>query len=998
MKKKMTMALWVVTALCLSVSAIWSDWALAEEAATPPSVVGRVYDVEGSLLTYIPDTKDWVAVVQDASYNKSDTLFTGKESKAELIAPNGAWVRLGDSTQIQFIAIQNDYTEIDMASGVARFQNKDDDGLLKVTTDFGYVLANPDTSFDLYVGDTSVEVIAIKGKVSFVHKGTTGRYDVEVAQPSILADAQQVGSGDGNVDEEWDHWNTARETFWTEKNAKRGQSSKYLPPALQYDSYTLEENGAWERVSYDGAERVFWRPTVVEADWSPFSVGRWVVWNGDQVWVPAERFGYMTHHYGNWVRIGSRWYWAPPVVRATVDVEVAPLLLDVGFSWTPGRVSWVHREGYVGWVPLAPRERFYSHHHWGGVYDTVVVADMPLVQVNLGGFAYVDSLVVVSVGDYWGNRDYSHHRHHEDRNRTTIINNYQSSTIVNNTVINNYNTNANRYNYTNTTVVNKPVTTVVNRIQNNYTVINQAPAAPVQVAAVRQSATAVAAHTPVAQAKVTAPVMTSKIVAADKVNAPVATAAMQTKALKTKPVKADPISLNTGTVKTGFSSTGKAGAAGVATPSAAGTPDAGKHVGKNDITKPLTTSPAGASAKVGATDSATGAASTATETPAATTGKAGRVKPPTLDQSGKVVKSDAAADTTKAAAGVKAGTTDATESTGAATGHLTSPRGSKSAATTTDQTTGDSSAKSSTSPKGNVDAAKALSGAKKTDATDSAAQSTATPTGRIASPRGKASTATDATTASDAIGTSAKSDTGTSAKSVAPGHTKSSTASDATAASDAAGTNAKSVAPGHVKAATDSTTGSDASAKLVAPGRVKSSTATDATPASETGSSKASSRRIKPATADESNDISSPKAVSTPKAASASDSSSKSSRSKSSASEATSSEASNPFASTGKTKSAPVSDPFASDSSKSSSKSDTSAKSSKSSGAADSDDNASSARSSSKKSSPVTATPVVSDATKGAGDVTKGAGDVTKGAGADTDAAAPTPTPKSKHK
>jgi len=42
-------------------------------------------------------------------------------------------------------------------------------------------------------------------------------------------------------------------------------------------------------------------------------------------------------------------------------------------------------------------------------------------------------------------------------NRTTIINNYQAAPVVNNTVINNYTTNKQRYNYTNVTVKEKPI-------------------------------------------------------------------------------------------------------------------------------------------------------------------------------------------------------------------------------------------------------------------------------------------------------------------------------------------------------------------------------------------------------------------------------------------------------------------------------------------------------------------------------------------------------------
>ena len=149
---------------------------------------------------------------------------------AEMIVPNGTWIRIGDNTQIQFIALETDLSETDIASGVARFYNKSSRSVIKASSPFGYVLANPGAVFDFYVGENSVEVVAVKGKVSFVHSATNARYDVSAGSPSILADQDQVSSGDGTVDPDWDRWNTTRENFWLTKARVRGRSFEYLPP------------------------------------------------------------------------------------------------------------------------------------------------------------------------------------------------------------------------------------------------------------------------------------------------------------------------------------------------------------------------------------------------------------------------------------------------------------------------------------------------------------------------------------------------------------------------------------------------------------------------------------------------------------------------------------------------------------------------------------------------------------------------------------------------
>ena len=61
-------------------------------AATPPSlaaadapamVVGRIVDIEGDLLRYVPAEKDWVAVVKDAPFGTEDVLASGSQGMAE---------------------------------------------------------------------------------------------------------------------------------------------------------------------------------------------------------------------------------------------------------------------------------------------------------------------------------------------------------------------------------------------------------------------------------------------------------------------------------------------------------------------------------------------------------------------------------------------------------------------------------------------------------------------------------------------------------------------------------------------------------------------------------------------------------------------------------------------------------------------------------------------------------------------------------------------------
>ena len=441
---------------------------LSSAAEVPAVTVGRIFHVEGNLLRYVPEEKDWVAVVRDAPFGVEDTLFSGSDGMAELIVPNGIWIRIGTGTQIQFMKLDSGLAEIDVASGSARFYNKGSQASVKVTSPFGYVLADPGTTFDLYLGGNSVEVVAIKGTVNFVHTAKHAKYEVMAGTPSLVADTRGVSSGEGTVDPDWNRWNMTRENFWLTRNKGKCPTLDYLPPDLHYDAYTFEENGRWEMVPYEGAVRWFWRPTAVSLGWAPFTMGRWIDWYGDQTWIPAEPFGYTTHHYGNWIYVNHYWYWAPPVVNLRIGFP----LLDVGFFWSPGRVSWIYSGFNVGWVPLAPHETYYAHRNWGGPH-TVVVSNANIGRINISvrNHTYAGHAIIIPQNRLYDVNNYSKIRIN-NINRMTVVNNYRTAPFVNSVVLN-YSAISQRYNYTNAAVKEKPHSKVMQRIQHNETVIRK---------------------------------------------------------------------------------------------------------------------------------------------------------------------------------------------------------------------------------------------------------------------------------------------------------------------------------------------------------------------------------------------------------------------------------------------------------------------------------------------------------------------------------------------
>lgn len=370
-------------------------------------LVGRISHVEGDVFRYVPEEDDWVVIVKDAPFGLEDGLYAEK-GRAELIMPNNTWVRIDRETQIQLLDLREDLTEIDVAQGVARFQNRGSYALIRAGTPFGYVTAPEDTAFEVFVTEEAADIIPIKGTVEFVHRYSGTRYEVKAGSSSLLTDNRRVIAGEGHEDADWNAWNRQRDILWANRMEHKGKSGAYLPPGLYDHAYVLEDYGRWDRVYYGGGYYHFWRPVHISVGWSPFTTGRWSVWYGHHTWIPYEPFGYVTHHYGNWIYTHGYWYWAPPMHWGGFYAGAPGFHLD--FSWYPGRVAWIHHGYHVGWIPLAPYEPYYCHRHWGRRSVVVRNVDVTNVYVNINKYENQGRAVVVRERDLYNVNDYGNVR------------------------------------------------------------------------------------------------------------------------------------------------------------------------------------------------------------------------------------------------------------------------------------------------------------------------------------------------------------------------------------------------------------------------------------------------------------------------------------------------------------------------------------------------------------------------------------------------------------
>ena len=512
--------------LFLFLAPLSADTRAAADDGQDGILVGRIAHVEGKLLRYVAEDEDWVATVQDAPFGLEDALYAGDGTRAECILPNKTWIRIGGNTQIQMISLDPEATTVDVASGLVRMYNNNRDVVIKATTPFGYVVAPEGAVFDLYVGDDSLEVIPVRGSVDFVHGATGTRYEVREGEASLIADGRDTARGNSTVDAAWDDWNGQRDSLWATRLRAHRQGAEYLPAPLQDEAYALEENGRWERVYYEGDYRSMWLPTTVDPGWRPFTAGRWTVYYGDNCWIPAEPFGYVTHHYGSWVWVDSfrRWYWLPPVARVVRDTPG----FSLGFNWYPGRVGWIHSGPSVGWIPLAPDEDYYCHRPWGR--RVVVVNQAAVVNLNINRYRYLDRAVVISRDHLYRGSRYTPYV--QRIGRGDLVSKYKPVTVIDNTVIRTYDTDRRRFAFNDAKVERKPHAAVLGRINDNQRFIRNAGRIDRQQ--IRQDLDRIPMGTRPTATAARTPVVSSKLVDANKMTRPSEAVSFGTREMKPK--------------------------------------------------------------------------------------------------------------------------------------------------------------------------------------------------------------------------------------------------------------------------------------------------------------------------------------------------------------------------------------------------------------------------------------------------------------------------------
>ena len=300
------------------------------------------------------DSGDLVAAAVNAPVTIGDRVVTG-DGRAEVQFDAANLIRLGPGTEVRFSELQFQRYQIQIAAGSASFRVlRDSDAQVEISTPSisihpikrGVYRVNirPDGTTEISLrGGAEGEVFGPRGSERVLNGST-----MLVRGSSSDPEFQVTGAP---PDDDFDRWGASRD-----QQLERAVAPRYVPRDV-YGAEDLDGNGRWVN---DGSYGQVWQPTNVDPGWAPYRCGRWVWmdyygWS----WVGCESWGWAPYHYGRWYMGSLGWCWWPGPLYG--HHYWRPAL--VGFFGWGGGVGVGFGFGNIGWVPLAPFERF---HPWYG--------------------------------------------------------------------------------------------------------------------------------------------------------------------------------------------------------------------------------------------------------------------------------------------------------------------------------------------------------------------------------------------------------------------------------------------------------------------------------------------------------------------------------------------------------------------------------------------------------------------------------------------------------
>ena len=321
--------------------------------------VARVSLLNGDVSVRRGDSGDFVAAALNAPLLTLDAVQTGPSSRAEIQFDTANRLRFANDTEARFSQLTGDRAQIQLARGTVTWAVLADGGMQGE-------IATPSVAVrPLGRGDYRISVLP-DGRTEITARSGT----LEVYSPRGVERIQagQTMLAQGGVDnpefqtltavapDEWDIFNERRD-----RELQGSRSYNYVSRDIA-GAEDLDNYGQWNTDSMYGQ---VWTPRVA-SDWAPYRLGRWSYedyygWT----WVSGDPWGWAPYHYGSWFQSSYGWSWCPGP-RYSHNYYRPALVAFFGYGSGGGYGGRGWGFGNVGWVPLAPFERYHPWYGRGG--------------------------------------------------------------------------------------------------------------------------------------------------------------------------------------------------------------------------------------------------------------------------------------------------------------------------------------------------------------------------------------------------------------------------------------------------------------------------------------------------------------------------------------------------------------------------------------------------------------------------------------------------------
>jgi len=334
------------------------DPAAPEPPDQPGPPVVRLGVINGDASVRRGDSGDWVAAALNIPLMAGDSLSVAPGGSVEMQLDYANFLRAGGDSEIRISQLDNGRQQVQVSRGLVTWRVLRDTNGANIQSEISTpaVAVHPQR-----LSEVRVEVAPDGGTRIIVRRGdaevTTPRGSERIHEGNMMMvrgspDDAEYQVVNAPAKDGWDNFNDQRDSF-----LERALSNRYVSP----DVTGAEDLDAYGRWGYDPAYGNVWTPAVPPT-WAPYQDGQWA-WGDDYgwTWIDYDPWGWAPFHYGSWyMRPGFGWTWFPGARGGHYWYHPAM----VGFFGFGGAGIGVgFGFGNVGWVALAPFERF---HPWYG--------------------------------------------------------------------------------------------------------------------------------------------------------------------------------------------------------------------------------------------------------------------------------------------------------------------------------------------------------------------------------------------------------------------------------------------------------------------------------------------------------------------------------------------------------------------------------------------------------------------------------------------------------